>query len=489
MKGRRAGGGRPGGRGRGPARGMVKRGARHVALQVALLGQRRGTNADAVLEELLASGELSARDRHLAEELAYGAIRHRASLDLVLAAVASRPVALIDPALREILRQALYQSFYLTRIPDHAAVDEAARLARAFGGDAGAAFTNAVLRAALALRAGRGFGRPAGAERRAALSWRGGEHLRLARPLLPDPEADPAGWLSAHYSYPRWLVEQLLAERGGARAEELLAWGNEVPPVTVRVNRLRSDLPALAARAPDELCAAGQIFSGSSSAARGELAGSYRIRPEAGVAKLWGFQRGLFSVQDEAQQRAALWLEPRPGEAVLDLCAAPGGKATGLAELSGGGAAILAADADRARLALVEESARRLGLAGIATRELAVPPLPAELAGRFDKVLADVPCSNTGSMNRRVEARWRAKPEAIAELAGGQRAILAAALAAAKPAGRVLYNTCSLLAAENGEVVRAVLGEAAGWRLSREETVLPRAGVRDGAYLALLERG
>jgi 16S rRNA (cytosine967-C5)-methyltransferase len=480
---RRPGRGKPS---RGPARGTVRRGPRHLALQVALLSQRRGVNADDALEELLSSGELTKRDRHLAEELVYGVIRHRTSLDLILAAVSSRPVEMIDPALREILRQAVYQSFFLTRIPDHAAVDEAVRLARAFGGDSGAAFVNAVLRAAMPLRAGRGFGRPAGAERRSAFSWRGGEHVRLSRALLPGPEGDPACWLGSYYSYPHWLIEQLSVEYGAERAEEILAWGNEVPPVTVRVNCLRTDLETLAARSPADLTAAGQIFSGCSSAAHGELPASYRLKIEIPLAELPGFQRGLFTVQDETQQRAAPWLAPRAGDEILDLCAAPGGKSTHLAELSANGARILACDADERRLGLLPKSATRLGLGGIATRAMACPPLPPELVRRFDKVLADVPCSNTGSMNRRVEARWRAKPESVAELVGRQRELLGAALAAAKPSGQVLYTTCSLLGAENGEVVRTLLSEHPEWRIAREETVLPHSGVRDGGYLALI---
>jgi len=473
---------------RGPARGTVRRGPRHIALQIALLGQRRGGNADELLDEMLPGQSFARRDRHLAEELSYGTVRHRTALDLLIAAVSSRPVGMIDPALREILRQAVYQSFFLTRIPDHAAVDEAVRLARAFGGDSGAAFVNAVLRAVLPLRAGRGFGRPTGAERRVTLAWRGGEHVRLTRPLLPDPDGDLPAWLSAHFSYPTWLVEQLIAECGAERAEEILCWGNEVPPVTVRLNRLRADQEAVAAQPVADLSAAGQIFSGCSAVARGELPGSYRLKLDLPIPEMPGFQRGLFSVQDEAQQRAVAWLAPVAGDEVLDLCAAPGGKTTHMAEAAGNEARILACDPDETRLALIPVAAARLGLGGIATRPLSVPPVPPELRGRFDRVLADVPCSNTGSMNRRVEARWRATAEAVAELAGRQVAILSAALEAAKPGGRVLYSTCSLLHAENGDVVRKVLGASPEWRIAREETLLPRQGVRDGAYLALLER-
>jgi len=476
-----------GGRRGRPARGRPHSPARLAALNAALLSQKRGVPVSAALEEMCADGRIGERDRRLAEEIAYGAVRHRASIDAVIGEVSSMPLARIETAVLEALRGAVYQTFYLTRVPEHAAVDEAVRLARSFAGRKSAGFTNAVLRAALELRAGRGRGQVPEENRRAALAFRGGEYLFLNRPLLPDPGSDPAGWLAAHYSYPRWLVERLIEEHGRGAAEAIFQWGNEVPPVTVRVNPLRAEVRALAGREPKELCAAGEIFSGCSWAARGELPGCYRLKPDRPVGGLSGLRGGLFTVQDGAQQRAAALLAPGPGEKVLDLCAAPGGKATQLAELAGDRAEILACDADAGRLELVTEAAARLGLRSIATRVLEVPPLPAELAGQFGAVLADVPCSNTGAMNRRVEARWRARPEAVAALAGRQRGILGAALAAARPGGRALYATCSLLAAENGEVVRAVLASREGVRLVSEETILPRAGLGDGAYLALLE--
>lgn len=471
------------------ARGWPSKGARQVALKVALLSLKRNVPADDALDEMLASGELPPRERRLAEEIAFGSIRHRSSLDLVIAAVADRPLVQMDLAMLEALRQAVYQTFFLSRIPDHAAVDEAVRLARSFVGESAAGYANAVLRSALKLRAGRGHGEPAANERRAALAFRGGEFVRLAQSLLPDPESDSPGWMAAYYSYPRWLVDQFIARWGRAGAERVLAWGNEVPPLTVRVNPLRADVGDLASREPAELCAPTGTFGGCAAAARGELPGSYRIRPELPLDEIRGFKLGLFTAQDETQQLAARWLAPRAGEEVLDLCAAPGGKTTALAELSGDKAKILACDIDALRLQRVTISAGRLGLKSIATRLLTAPPLPADLAGRFDKVLADAPCSNTGSMNRRVEARWRARPDAVAELAKTQRGILLSAVEAAKPGGgQVLYSTCSLLEAENEAVVRAILDGRADLELVREETVLPRATVRDGGYLALIRR-
>lgn len=486
-------GGRSGGGGRerhGPAdrRGPAGGGARLAALRAALISQKRGVPADRALAGLLAAGRMPARDRRLAEELTLGSIRHRGSLDLLIRAASSRPPEEMDLAVLEALRQALYQTFFLERIPDHAAVDEAVGLVRSLAGRGATGFVNAVLRAALALRAGRGRGRPAPAEARATLAFRGGQTVRLRRELLPDPAADPDGWLAAHYSYPRWLVAELARLHGRRRAEEVLAWGNAVPPTCVRLNPLRVPVEAAAARAGAELCASGEVFAGCRAAERGEPPGCWRIVPAVPVGELPGLRGGLYTVQDEFHQRAARWLEPRPGERVLDLCAAPGGKATALAELAGDRAEVLACDADAERLELVRQAAARLGLGSVAARHLEAPPLPAELRGAFDAVLADVPCSNTGAMNRRVESRWRAAPEAVAALAARQLGILGAALEAARGGGRVLYSTCSLLAAENEEVVRAALAAAPAARLRREETVLPRAGLHDGGYLALLER-
>jgi len=470
-----------------PARGGVRSPARLAALNAVLLGAKRGLPLDAALADVFEGEGLAERDRRLATEIAYGSVRHRGSIDLVLAEVSSRPVADIQDAVLEALRAAIYQAFYLERVPEHAAVDEAVRLARAFCGSKAAGFANAVLRAALPLRAGRGRASAAGERSRSCLYFRGGELILLSVEALPDPVDDLNAWLAGHYSYPPWLVERLVAERGLRPAEDVLRWGNEVPHLGVRLNRLKCDPQTLAQTPTAELCSEGGVFAGCESVERGQSPCCYRIRPARQLAALPGIRGGLFSVQDCAQQRVAEALAPRAGEKVLDLCAAPGGKSAHLAEISGDRAELLATDASALRLELVGETALRLGLKSISTRQLEVPPLPSELAGKFDRVLADVPCSNTGAMNRRVESRWRARPGAVAELARRQRGILESALQAVRPGGRVVYSTCSLLAAENSEVVRGAIADREDIKLLSEDQVLPRRGRNDGAYLASLE--
>jgi 16S rRNA (cytosine967-C5)-methyltransferase len=461
--------------------------ARTCALSAALLAAKRGVQLDAALETALADAEVSLRDRRLAEEIAFGAVRHRGSIDLVLQEVSSRPLDEIQLAVLESLRQAVYQTFFLERIPEHAAVNEAVSLCRLYAGRKAGGFANAVLRAALELRAGREPRADGNARSRAALSFRGGELILLSKELVPDPDLDLRAWLAGHYSYPSWLTGCLLRELGSDAAESVLAWGNSIPHLCVRVNRLKCDAGELEALSPSELCAPGALFSGCSRVERGESPWCFSVEVEREIGSLHGMREGLFSIQDAAQQRVAEALAPRAGESILDLCAAPGGKSTHIAEISEDRGEVLACDAAAERLELVTAAAARLGLQSVRTRQMQLPPLDQDLAGGFDAVLADVPCSNSGSMNRRVESRWWAGPDQVEALAEKQRAILGCALRAARPGGRVLYATCSLLQAENGDLVRSVLESGSGARLVREQLTLPVAGRRDGGYFALLE--
>jgi 16S rRNA (cytosine967-C5)-methyltransferase len=205
------------------------------------------------------------------------------------------------------------------------------------------------------------------------------------------------------------------------------------------------------------------------------------------VERLPGFADGWFAVQDESAMQAARLLAPAPGSTVLDLCAAPGTKTTHLAELMGNRGSILAADVDRRRLALVEENCRRLGIDIVETQVVAADARDVS-PGPFDSVLLDVPCSNTGVLGKRPEARWRLRPQDIEELAAIQKRLLTAAIARLKPGGRLVYSTCSIEPEENEGVVRAALSAFPNLRLLSEVHREPGQPA-DGAYQAVLGVG
>jgi 16S rRNA (cytosine967-C5)-methyltransferase len=244
----------------------------------------------------------------------------------------------------------------------------------------------------------------------------------------------------------------------------------------LRVNPLRSDREGVLG----ELAAAGV------QALPGELPQSIRLSGRERTEVLPGFSDGRLSVQDESAQHAAALLDPQPGERVLDLCAAPGGKTTHLAERMRNTGRILAVDVDAERLARVNAAAERLGLTMIDTR-LAAADASDMPTGPFDRILLDVPCSNTGVLGKRPEARWRISQEGIAELTAVQRRLLEAAIARLAPTGRLVYSTCSIEPEENDEVVQAALDAHPELTLLDERRHVPGRPA-DGGYLALIGR-
>ena len=221
-------------------------------------------------------------------------------------------------------------------------------------------------------------------------------------------------------------------------------------------------------------------------ASAGKIFGSIQLEQSPRLETLPGYADGLWSVQDEAAMSASLLLAPQPGESILDLCAAPGGKTTHLAELSGDKATIVACDVTHGRLQRIRENSARLQLTSIQPME--VPKDGRDLpAGPFDAVLVDVPCSNSGVLNRRPEARWRFDQNGLEELVVLQTRLLLQACELVRPGGRVVYSTCSMEPEENRGVVDAVLMALRDFRLDRERQHHPGQPA-DGAYQALLIR-
>ena len=399
-----------------------------------------------LLEDALSRApDLGPADRGLIRELTFGVVRWQATLDWLIARrTDGRPQKLL---LQILLRLGLYQMFWLDRVPDHAAVNETVEIAKHHGFGQQAGFVNAVLR-------------NCGRERdgiRAQL-----EQLKNRAPHLG-------------YSHPEWLCDRWSQRWGADKLAALLHWNNTPPPTFVRVNTLRATPEELAAQFDQEKV----LFTPRAfDWIPGDLA--FELREHPPITTLPSFQSGHFYIQDPSTLLAVNLLDPQPGERVLDLCAAPGGKTTFAAQRMRNEGTIVAQDSDPTRLELVTENCARLGVTSV------LIGAPAE--NDFDRVLVDAPCSNTGVMRRRVELRWRIQIAELERLRVLQLDLLNRAASLLKPGGALVYSTCSLEPEENEGVVKEFLSRAPGFQLEIERQLLPFVDKVDGAFVARMRK-
>jgi len=423
---------------RAPARGPASApddGGRRRALEL-LLAVDHGRNAG----ELLV-----ADDTPFVRELVLGTLRRRGTLDAVHDAYSRRRAEDLDPSVRAAIRLGLYQHLFLDGIPPHAIAAATVGLLAGGGGSAAArrGYVNGLLRTVL-----RESNKLPEADDRGGASptkrlHRPGRTVTFfARPVFPDPKHDAAGYLAALHSHPRLLVERWLARVGEEATVARLVAGNAPAPLVLRPRAGRVDAAALLERLARE-GVAGEVLP------RGAGAPAFRVRPggDSALASR-AFREGLFSVQDPEQMEAAELLAPRRDEVIWDACAAPGGKATQLAEALevAGGGRVVATDVSDERLARLRENVARLGLSNLdiaAHDALSDVPPPDRPPAGFDAILLDAPCSNTAVLARRPEARWRLRPETFARLAALQRRLLAATARHLAPHGRLIYSVCT----------------------------------------------
>ena len=411
-----------------------------------------------------AADKLDGRDRRLATELASGACRHMITLDHLLAKHTNRPLRKIHPVAVDILRVAVYQLLYLTRTPDFAAVHEAVEQGRQTKVTGIHSFINAVLRSIQRSIAETGVPQPKQLGQ-AILPIGPGQAIRFNDNCLPNPKNNLPKHLSVAYAHPLWLVKRWLSQYDLETTVRICLAGNARPSLTLRVNRLRAQPEALA----ETLAVAGFET---------QLTGhSLQLTTGARPQELPGYDEGLFSVQDLTAAQVASRLAPNPGERILDMCAAPGGKTTHLAELLNNQGQIIASDVEPRKLALIEENCRRLGINSIQTCLADELEALTEELGFFDAALLDVPCSNTGVLAKRVEARHLIKPATIGQLTLLQAEILDKAAGLLGPKGRILYSTCSIDAAENERQIASFLKRHSDFELLMEQLTLPSVAV------------
>ncbi len=401
--------------------------ARELALEALTAYRRSGAWSETWLRARFEKEHTAPRDRALATALACGVLQNRLYLDERLGRFVRGGTEGLQPVLLDILRLSAYQLLFMDRIPPSAAVNEAVELAKKRVNPGAAKLTNAVLR-----------------------------RLAAEKDRLPEP-AEP--WV--RHSHPKDWYDHFCAAIGPEKTLLLMQADNAPAPLTLRANPLKGTAEDLLARLRAE---------GAEAAPHPWLPGCVDLAPAGDPGALSVFRDGLALAQDAGAACAVLAAEPRPGEEVLDACAAPGGKSFLAAMLMGDEGRILARDLHEKKLARIRSGAKRLGLGCIeAAAGDASQPDPA-LTGRFDLVLADVPCSGLGVARRKPELRWKSF-DSLKGLPEIQYAILKNLASFVKPGGRLLYSTCTLLTEENEAVTERFLRENPGWR--REGFTLP----------------
>jgi 16S rRNA (cytosine967-C5)-methyltransferase len=415
---------------------MAQRSARKTALAGLRRWRRNRRFADSIIAGLLAKPGFTPSDRAFALELFYGVLRNLTLLDFLIGCLRSSHV---ETNVRDILRLGLYQLFLL-KIPEHAAVHETVSLAP----QKQRPIINGVLRAATRQR---------------------GE-------LLSQIDAQP---LFVRTSHPQFLVRRWQRPFGAEHAKELCKWNNRPAPIYGRINRIKIDPEIFLQLYPDS-----RPLPGNPDFVQ------FDTLPAAAL------QWGHCYVQDPSAAIASHLLDPKPGERILDACAAPGGKTGHLAQLMQNRGMIIACDRDNERLQVLKDNVARLGttIVHALRHDWTRDHLPKEIASiaPFDRALVDAPCTNTGVMRRRIDVRWRLRPEDLTRMPDEQFRITRAVVQLLKPGGVLVYSTCSLEHEENEEVVRRLLTEHPGLRLESEKYSLPFRDGFDGAFAARLFR-
>ncbi len=438
--------------------------ARKVALLSLSEWESGDQKIDTILDRELRSSELDTRDTALARNLTYGVLRWKAQLDWVLDQYVKGGLRSLPIAIRNALRIGLYQIDHLDRIPPRAAVNESVNLAKRYGHRGTAGLVNAVLRTI----------------------------LTSLRPDFPSIETDPVEHASVVYSHPRTLVERWTARYGLDMTIVGCEYNNQVPRLVARANGLACDAAALASalQAEGRETRPGRYFDECV-----EIVGG------GDVTEIRCFEQGLMQIQDESTLAAVKLLDPRPGESIIDMCSAPGGKTTYIAERMRGKGGLRAFEISRKRAEMLTSNLRRLSIRNC---EVLCGEATTEVTGPADGILIDAPCTGTGTLGRRIDARWkfdimareriredveelrRIHPRQIfARQSSRQLRLLLQAADLVNDSGRIVYSTCSLEPEENEQVIERFLQKRPEFVLEDASIFVPAMFV-DGGIVRIL---
>lgn len=436
--------------------------ARETALRVLVSCRTNGAWADAALKAQMNRDGLSGADAALCSRIVYGVIQNRMLLDFYIGAYCSQKPDHLQVPLLDILRIGAYQILFLNKIPDSAAVNESVNLTRMVKRGQAAGLVNAVLRKISKNK----------------------ENL----PAIPDRDAEK--YLSIRYSHPKWLVKRLMSILGREETEAFLAANNEIAPMTVQINPLKTK---------EEKLIATLEASGVSVKVHPWVPNCLELSGTGDLTSLQAFRNGEFLVQDPAARLVSLIAKIQPGQKVLDVCAAPGGKSFSAAFAMKDEGHIQACDLHENKLIRIRESAERLGIHCIETAAADGRKQRPEWIGAFDTVLVDAPCSGLGIIRKKPDTRYK-KADDLFALPVIQTEILENAATYVRPGGTLVYSTCTILPEENDQVVTAFLTEHPEFFLDAFElpqpvgktngqlTLWPHRHGTDGFYICRMKR-
>ena len=438
--------------------------AREAALLILYRYDKDGAYINIAFKNLVASSDFSREDTAFIKELVFGTVKHKITLDYTIRKFSKIRLKKISPYILNILRMSIYQMLFMDKIPKSAAVNEGVKLAKKYGHAASVSFTNAILR----------------------------KSSELDSPLVPDGDNTEA--LSISYSHPENLVQFYIDNFGVSKAKEILKANMEIAPLCVRVNRRFKTRDELIDILNEE---------GFSSEKTDLSKDALFITSGGDVTKTKAYEDGLFTIQDQSSQLVAQMLCPQPNEMVLDMCSAPGGKTTHLAELMDNKGEILAFDLYEKRLLDVNNAAQRLKIDIIKTKSHDAEVLMPELVEKADRILLDVPCSGIGIIRRKPDIKYKEELLEFSELVKTQKNILKVCSKYLKPGGTMIYSTCTINPAENISVIKEFLNENPDFSISSPDecnlsekaldvlkdgygTFLP--GESDGFFICRLKR-
>lgn len=418
--------------------------ARKIAVNALLRVEQDGAYSNLILGQLLSRSDASKEDKALASAIFYGVLDRLITLDFYLSKLSKLPVKKLQPLTRQVLRAALYQIYYMDRIPDSAAVNEAVKLIKKSDENRSSGYVNAVLRNAVSSR-------------------------------IDLPQGRDLYSLSVRYSCPQWILGDIIKDYGAERTEAILGAYLFPSNISLRVNTLKIS--------PDELKC--RFEEQGISVKENGVDNSFELCTGIDFPNNGLFNKGLFHIQDISSQKCALSLCAKSGERILDVCAAPGGKSFTVAESMNDVGEVVSCDLYENRVSLIKQGADRLGIKSIKAIKNDALRFNPQL-GSFDAVLCDVPCSGFGVIRRKPEIKYKPTND-FESLSKTQLEILKVSSGYVKSGGRLLYSTCTIRKAENEEIVKTFLKNNNDFKCEYMHTDIP-TGENDGFFRALLIR-